>query len=155
GPALGTNYTYNVPLNLTMLSPPQGAINIYEIRDHGTDVLGGTRGPQPTPPEYRGRADWQHQQEIIEGLYFTGQIAYVSDMNFLEEYYKQQWDTGQNHETFVNLAWNWRNIGAQGLVEYRLSRPWIEETQWLPRVDGEVMGQSFLDMFVYNAHGSV
>src|SRR5207245_214895 len=57
-------------------------------------------------------------------------------------------------ETFAHLEWVQRNYWAAGLVEYRLDRQWVEETQWLPRLDGGLLGQSFLDLFVYNAHAS-
>src|SRR5262249_35896948 len=129
-------------------------IKIFGIQDHGMDILGGFRGPQPTPPDFRSRAGWRHQQEIIEGLYLQTQIVHLSDKNFLEQYYKQEFDMGPNQETFANLAYIQRNYWLAGLAEYRLDRSWIEETQWLPRLDGGIIGQSFLDMFVYNAHAS-
>ena len=151
GPAIGTDYIYNLPPASPSLSPTMGLIKLYGINDQGVDILGGDRGPQPTPPEFRGRAMWRHQQEILEGLYFQGQVAYLSDMNFLEQYYKYEFDTGPNQETFAYLTWNQRNLWAAGLAEVRLQRPWIGETQWVPRLDGALVGQSFFDLFVYSA----
>ena len=31
---------------------------------------------------------------------------------------------------------------------------WMTRTEWLPKVDGAVVGQSFWDLFVYNARAS-
>src|SRR5439155_12340651 len=94
GPGFGTDYNYAVPGAAPGLaSPARGILRAYGINDRaGTDVLGGNRGPveDPLPPGFRGRAFWRHQQEIADGLYFQGQLAYVSDQNFLEQYYKQE-----------------------------------------------------------------
>jgi hypothetical protein len=154
GPALGSDYNYNLPAAKPGLAPTVGLIRLYGINDNGTDLLGGDRGPQLPPPTFRGRASWRHQQEVLEGVYFQGQIAYLSDQNFLEQYYKQEFDLGPNQETFVYLSGNRRNLWAAGLAQYRLDRPWIAETMWLPRVDAAIVGQSFFDLFVYSAKGS-
>ena len=132
----------------------EGMIKLYGIHDEGVDILGGNRGPEPVPPDFRGRAGWRHQQEILEGLYFQGQVAYLSDKNFLEQYYKNEFDLGPNQETFAYLTWNRGNSWASGLAEVRLERPWVPETQWLPRLDGALIGQSFFDLFVYCARAN-
>ncbi len=155
GPAIGSEYDYNIPATDNGLAPPTGFVHFYGIQDHGTDILGGNRGPQPVPPVDRGWFTWRHQQEIIQGLYFQGQIGFLSDQNFNEQYYKQDFDQGPNHETFGYLTWNAGNFWTSGLVDYRLDQAWLERTQWLPRADGAWIGQSFLDMFVYNTHGSL
>ena len=79
------------------------------------------------------RAMWQHQQEITEGLYFQGQLGLLSDKNFLEQYYKNEFDMGPNQETFAYLTWQRRNFGASALIEDRFNRQWVSETNWLPR----------------------
>src|SRR5204863_6417456 len=78
-------------------------------------------------------------------------IEYVSDKNFLEQYYNNEWNFGPNHETFAYATYQHQQFWASGLVMPRLGRNWIAQTQWLPRVDGAVVGQSFWDLFVYNA----
>ena len=154
GPAIGTDYLYRVPSATPGLSPTEGMLKLYGISDQGIDILGGNRGPEPVPPDIRGRALWRHQQEIIEGLYFQGQAAYLSDKNFLEQYYKYEFDTGPNQETFAYLTWNDGNFWASGLAEARVHRPWVGETQWLPRLDGALVGQSFFDFLVYSARAN-
>lgn len=156
GPAIGTDYLYTLPPAPGGLAGPQGLVKLYGMSDRGEDILGGFRGPEPTHPDFRGRALWRHQQEILEGMYFQGQVAYLSDKNFLEQFYKQEFDFGPNQETFAYLTWQRGVWGAAGLAEYRLDRPWVEETQWLPRLDGAVTGKTFLnDLFVYSATGNV
>ncbi len=156
GPAAGTSYVYRVD-GAEPNAPPVGSglIKLYGISDTGVDLLGGNRGPEPAQPSLRGRALWRHQQEVIEGLYFQGQLALLSDKNFFEQFYKNEFDTGPNQETFAYLAWQRRNFGATLLVEDRVARQWVGETNYLPRVDGHLLGQTFLDdLFVYSARGS-
>ncbi len=156
GPALGTDYTYMLPPSEMGLAGTSGLLKLYGIQDRGVDILGGYRGPEPTPPDFRGRVLWRHQQEILQGLYFQGQVAYLSDKNFLEQYYKQEFDVGPNQETFAYLKWQQGIVGASGLAEYRLERDWVGETSWLPRVDGSLTGLTFLDdLFVYSARGNL
>jgi hypothetical protein len=154
GPALGTDYLYKLPGSTPGMWGSEGTIKLYGIHDQGVDVLGGNRGPEPIPPEFRGRAGWRHQQEILEGLYFQGQVAYLSDKNFLEQYYKNEFDLGPNQETFAYLSWNAGNWWASGLANVRLERPWVPETQWIPRLDGALIGRSFFDLFVYDARAN-
>ena len=157
GPAVGSRYTYTVRGNEPG-GPPIGAglAKIYGIYDRADeDILGGFRGPEPNPPDLRGRVLWRHQQEVTQELYFQGQLALLSDRNFFEQYYKNEFDLGPNQETFAYLAWQRRNFGATLLAEDRIGRQWRTETNWLPRVDGHLMGQTFLDdLLVYSARGS-
>ena len=155
GPAAGTNYEYNLrPPGEGFASPGRGFFQLYGVSDNGVDVLGGSRGPEPIPPVFRGRARWMHQQELMEGMYFQSQIAFLSDKNFHEAYYKNEFDTGPNQETFAYLTYQRRQFWSGALVDPRLAREWIAQTQWLPKVSGAVTGQSFLDLFVYNARAS-
>lgn len=154
GPGIGTDYLYSLPGVTPELTGTEGMLRYYGIWDDGFDVLGGNRGPQEIPPYYRQRFLWRHQQEILRGLYFQGQIAYLSDQNYLEQFYKNEFDLAANQETFAYLTWNQRQFWAAGLTEVRFDRPWNAETQWLPRLDGAVIGQSFFDLFVYSARAN-
>ncbi len=156
GPAFGTDYIYRIPTS-ELGEPPvgNGMIKLYGIDDDGFDLLGGYRGLEPDPRGFRGRALWRHQQEVTDRLYFQGQFAYLSDKNFLEQFYKQEHDRGPNQETFGYLTWQNRNYGVSGLVQERMGRDWITSTNWLPRVDGHLLGQTFLDdLFVYSARAN-
>lgn len=156
GPALGTDYLYTVPARVE--NDPaigSGFVRLYGLSDQERfDILGGTRGQEPTNPEYRGRALWRHQQEIGTEFYFQGQAAFLSDKNFLEQFYKNEFDMGPNQETFAYLQWQRRNFGATALVEDRVTRQWVTETNWLPKVDGHLIGQTFFsDRLVYSLRG--
>ena len=154
GPAAGTDYSYRIPRRDDGFTPGEGLVRLYGISDGGVDVLGGYRGTEPNHPSVRGRGLWRHQQEILEGLYFQGQVAYLSDQNFFEQYYKQEFDYGPSQESFAYLTWQQDNLWASGLVLPRLGQNWMTRTEWLPRVDGAWIGKSFFDLLQYNTRAS-
>src|SRR6185437_13845712 len=57
-------------------------------------------------------------------------------------------------ESFAYLTGQTRNLWASGLVLPKLGQNWMTRTEWLPRVDGAVVGQSFWDLFSYNARAN-
>lgn len=151
GPGVGTDYNY-----VNLFGPAYknvGAITAYGLYDKtDTDVLGGYRGPQPEHPRFRGRIQWVHNQDIYEeGTAFTryqGQFAYLSDNNFYEQFYKLRFDQDPNAETFAYLYGGIGNFAWSGLGEVNVNRPWVTETQWLPRANAALIGESFFDTFV-------
>ncbi|MBM3978865.1 MAG: LPS assembly protein LptD [Planctomycetes bacterium] len=156
GPAAGTDYTYRLP-GAEPGEPDRGVgfVKLYYLAEKGFDLLGADRGADQVRPPNRGRAIWRHQQEVADGLYFQGQLAYLSDKNFLEQFYKQEFDLGPNQETFAYLAWQRRNFGATALAEARINREFVSETNALPRVDAHLIGQTFFsDRFVYDMRAS-
>ncbi len=159
GPALGTDYDYALrpaePDAPGAYSPGRGFVRLYGLSDGGVDNIGGNRGTQYVPGTLRGRAQWRHMQEVFDpDTYFQGQVSYLSDQNFLEQFYKAEFDLGPNQETFAYLTHRYRNLWGSVLAEPKLGRNWNTQTQWLPRVDGAVTGQSFWDLFNYNARAN-
>ena len=156
GPGLGSDFTYRNLFGDTLGN--NGAIGVYGMGDKGVDVLGGFRGPEPEHPRFRGRAIWTHNQDLFEDgtSYgrFMGQAAYLSDKNFFEQFYKLRYDSDPNQETFAYLYGASGNFSWSALGEVNVNRPWVTETQWLPRVDGALTGQSLFDLFLYSARGS-
>ena len=174
GTGLGTRYDYNGrdllglagPRDpLTGLTPrPEwdqpftGFARAYGINDKGLDNLGPDRGVPPPKPDTRGRIQWQQRGDLFESgttyLRATAQAEYLSDPNFLEQYYKQEFDFRPNQETFLNLAAGSGNVWGNLLLQKNISRPWVTETNSLPRVDAALIGQD-LGPFTYTAKGSL
>lgn len=176
GPALGTDYNYigtdlfglAGPINpLTgrperpeFNQPYSGLVRLYGIHDTGEDVLGGDRGPILDHPDFRYRAQWRHNQDVYErGTTFVRlltQVQRFSDQNFFEQYYKIEYDMQPNQETFAYLYGATGNLGGSLLAQANWERDWITETEWLPRGDGYLIGQSFLgDRLNYTARGDI
>lgn len=151
GPGVGTDFNY------TNLFGPAfkntGAFTAYGLHDKATqDLLGTFRGFEPRFPEYRGRVQWVHNQDLYEvGTAFArlqAQVAYLSDNNFYEQFYKFRFDQDPNPETFVYLYGGVGNFAWSGLAQKNFNRPWVTETEWLPRLDAALIGQSFFDTLV-------
>src|SRR5262249_53714239 len=96
----------------------------------------------------------QNVQDLPAGFTIQTQVSALSDKNFLEQYYKNEFDNDINQETFLYVKQQQRNWAWTFIVEPRI-RDWVTETEWLPRADGYVLGQSFFDIFTYNARASV
>jgi hypothetical protein len=148
GPALGTFYNYTGEDFLGIPGQYNGVFKLYGLRDHGSDILGGGRGgPHPL---WRGRLFWDDQRDLPYGFTALTQVSLLSDKNFLEQYYKPEFDTKPNQETFVFLKNSQGTWGSNLLVEPYL-RNWVTETAWLPKAEGRILGWSFLDRFTYDA----
>src|SRR5581483_6696592 len=155
GPALGSEFDYSGKSFFSLPAHLTGIVKAYSIYDTGTDQLGGGRGPDDHHPNGRGRLLWQQNvQDLPEGFTLQSQVAPLSDKNFLEQYFKNEFDTGFNQETFAYLKQQQGNWAWSLLVQQDI-RNWVTETSWLPRADGYLIGHSFFDIFTYNAHGSL
>jgi hypothetical protein len=156
GPALGTNFDATEGDFFGLPAKAVTYVKAFGIKDDGTDQLGGGRGQFDNHPEWRGRLLFRENvQDLPDGFSFQAQASALSDKNFLEQYFKLEFDDETNQETFLyvkqqpegaNYAWT-------ALAQPHL-RDWVTETQWLPRADAYLIGQSFFDRLVYNAWAS-
>ncbi len=153
GPAIGTMGEYAGRNMWGLEGRYTGDFKLYGIWDHGIDILGEFRPLLPRPDTFRGRVFWQHYHELPAGFKFQGQASYLSDPNFLESYYKPEFDLERNQETFAYLTRQRENAAFSLLVKPNI-RSWVTETAWLPYADGTLIGESFLDRFTYNARAS-
>jgi hypothetical protein len=153
GPGLGTTLDYGGDEFLGFNGHNAGTIKLYGLYDKGVDILGGPRTGEPHPA-WRGRLFMRHIQDLPDGWQFMGQLSLLSDKNFLEQYYKPEFDLETSQESFVYLNKHAEFLGGSLLVEPRM-RSWVTETAWLPRAEGQVVGWSPLDLLTYNARTSV
>jgi hypothetical protein len=156
-----------------------GYFNIWGLRDFGNDVLGpgpavitnniaaGKKGFQridvPAFQDFRGRLIFRHMQRFLpddeehryEDFRAQVEVAYLSDRNFLEEYYKRLFDVGMDQETVGYLIRQKENWAWSVWAEANL-QSWYTDTQWLPRVDYYRLGDSlFSNWFTYFQHSGV
>jgi len=157
-----------------------GYFDIWGLKDSGNDVLGsgpavvtqgppgaGKRGYQraDVPPfqEIRGRFNIRHMQRFLpdddehhfEDLRLQLELAYVSDRQFLEEYYKRLNETGMDQETLGYLQYQKNNWSWDLWAEANL-QTFNTDTQWLPRVDYYRLGDSlFNNRINYYQHSGV
>ena len=122
-----------------------------------------TGGGDPPFQSERGRFNIRHFQRflpddddhIFEDVRLQLEVAYASDRNFIEEYYKQLFDTGSDQETLAYGQWQKDNQYANIWTEANLQN-WYTDTQWLPRVDYYRLGDSLFDnLFTYYTHSGM
>ncbi|MEQ8849059.1 organic solvent tolerance protein OstA [Botrimarina sp.] len=144
GLGYGTSYDYVVDSFAGARGPAIGAADLWFISENGLDNLGFGRRDIVPEEKFRGRAFWDHRQDILDGV-FAGwtsqaQVGWISDRTFLEQYFEQEWDESAEQPTGLRLR---RRIGVQSLsVEANAQvNEFFTVTQWLPRLDHWVMGQ--------------
>ena len=102
GPALGSEFDYKGKDLFGLTCNYEGLVKGYGIYDGAKDILGGNRGDFESHPKLRGRLLWQQNvQNLPEGFSVQSQFSALSDKNFLEEYYKIEFDQGLNQESYL------------------------------------------------------
>lgn len=122
-----------------------GRILGYIIDDHGEDRLGrlSSRKDLEPPQEIRGRFRWQHKQFLPYNWQLATEISYASDKNFIEQYYRSEFNTDKEQETVVHLKRIERNFGLAFLGKARLN-DFANEVEELPTAEFHWTGESFL-----------
>ena len=152
GVGFGTELNYNRPGFLGLPGIARGQSKAWYINDNGTDNLGRGRRNLTPEEEFRGRSILNHRQNFAPGFQLRAEFGYISDRNFLEQYYERQWDTQKDATTGI---WLERNIGTHS---YNLTadvqiNDFFTQTSWLPRLDHFNLGRAFgNDRFVLNSH---
>src|SRR5262249_1367947 len=151
GPVVGTNFDYSSKEFLGLPAKHEGFIAADAMYDRNFDILGG---PRPVndfgPPNFRGRLEWRDgASNLPEGFQLQSQAYLWSDRNYLEQYFKREFDTEVNQGTFVYLKQQQGNWAWTGQVEGRPLR-WMTQTESLPRLDGYLIGASLVDRLTSN-----
>lgn len=137
-------------------NPFYGGFLASYIYDHGTDNLGLDRRSL-VPPDYnRGRINLRHRTLLSPDTIFQGEIGFVGDRNYLEQYYESEFDRGKDQETLGYLKHTEENWAGSLLLRATVN-PFEYNTQWLPRGDiyalGEPIGDSFLNWSMHSSIG--
>lgn len=154
----GTAYQYGVDSFAGFLGPAEGRADLWAIDDGGVDNLGFLRRSIQPEASYRGRAFWNHRQNVTDGL-LEGWIAqvevgWISDRTFLEQYYEAEWDDNKDQATGVRFRRLFDNQSFLVEANARVN-DFFTQTQWLPRADHYLMGQELLgDSMTWFAHTS-
>ena len=121
----------------------RGFLKSWFINDDGLDNLGADRRAVPLEETFRGRVFGRHRLETPAGYHLTAEAGWISDRNFLEQYYEQEWDTEKDLSTgleFKHIIGN----GAWSVTADARVNDFFTQTEWLPRFDHFQLGQSFL-----------
>jgi hypothetical protein len=118
----------------------------YIIDDSGKDTLGrddSRRNLEP-PQDLRGRFHWQHRQFLPYDWQLTTEVGYLSDGNFLEAYYRDEFYLDKEQETLIHLKRIEDNWGLAFLGKWRINN-FADQLEELPSAEFHWTGQSLLN----------
>jgi hypothetical protein len=155
GPAIGSEAAYEGTTSLFAVPVRyDGVADLYYINDRGSDNLGLGRRSLPTEDDNRGQALWRNRLRTPDGSWIRSELGYISDRNFLEQYYENDWDEGKDHETLLEIGQQRDNRTATGLLRRRLN-DFENTTDWL-RGDLTLLAEPLLgDWLTWSTHTSV
>ena len=131
GPGIGTAVDYS---GTNDLGSYQGkGIGMYQY-DNGNDNLGLDRRNLIPESRNRGEITYRHRQNLPADASLFGEIGYLSDRNYLEQYNEVRFDTDKDVETVLGAR---QDMGAySAMVWGRADLNGFEATtDWLPRAD--------------------
>lgn len=133
----------------------QGNGTLYYQYDGGFDNLGRDRRQLIPADTNRGEASLRHRQQLPGGALVFGEIGFLSDRNYLEQYHESRFDSDKDVETLLGIR---QDLGAySGTLWGRTDLSGFEaNTQWLPRADVYSFSQPLFEgLFYWNMHSSV
>jgi len=139
GPAAGVNVEYE-------RDDYFGDFTGYMIHDRGEDRLGRTpdrRNLEP-PRKLRGRLGFQHRHFLPDDWQLTAGLSYLSDRNFLEQFYRSEFNLETGHETYLHATRKQDNWGLSILGKGRINN-FMSELEELPTVEYHLAGESVFD----------
>ena len=145
GPGLGTAVDYS---GANDLGSYQGnGIGMYQ-RDSGNDNIGLDRRNLVPDTRNRGEINFRHRQNLPGDALIFGEIGYLSDRNYLEQYNEVRFDTDKDVETVLGAR---QDMGAySAMVWGRTDLNGFEATtDWLPRADLYSFSKPLFNGLVY------
>ncbi|MBN1910128.1 MAG: LPS-assembly protein LptD [Pirellulales bacterium] len=136
----GTTFTYARPDFFGLGGPAAGLADYWGINDRGEDNLGRGQRRLPLDKNYRYRLFWQHRQRLSDRWQLSAELGWISDRNFLEQYYEREWDELKDESTGVELRHAKDNVTWSFTADARLNG-FFTQTEWYPRMDHFCLGQ--------------
>jgi hypothetical protein len=115
----------------------------YAIADDGTDRLSRSQKSVEFSEDVRGRLKWQHRHFLPFGWQLTAEASYLSDTNFLQQYYRSEFNVGKEQETLLHLKRIEDNWALSLLGKARIN-DFLDKVEEMPTGQFHWTGQSFL-----------
>ena len=155
GVGLGSEFSYRRDGLFGLPGVAQGQYKSWFINDSGLDRLGQGRFNLEPEEELRGRIRLDHRHTFAPGFSLRAEVGYISDRNFLEQYYEREWDNGKDATTGLWLERNQGTVSDNLVADIQVN-DFFAQTTWLPRFDRFRIGQSlFNDRAVWHNHSQV
>jgi hypothetical protein len=139
----GTKFGYDRPGFFDPAGRSQGFIDAWYIDDHGVDNLGLDRRTLTFPQAGRGRTLGRFQEDLPDDWQLRLELGEVTDRNFLEQYYQQEWEEQKDQVDRLGLRHTWDNMSLELSASVNAD-PFFTQTENLPRLDHYWLGQPLL-----------
>lgn len=154
GPAIGTQGNYSGTDFFGLEGPYFGKGLFYYINDSGLDNLGADRRALQPEEDNRYRMSLRHRQKLGYNIDVTGELGLISDRNFLEQYWENEFDQDKDEETLLYLRQLNENTAWTGLFRPQVNN-FENTTEWLPRGDFYVLSEPlFNGAMTWSSHSS-
>ncbi|GJM23963.1 MAG: hypothetical protein DHS20C16_03780 [Phycisphaerae bacterium] len=150
GPAAGVDLDYETDDSF-------GLFRGYFVNDTGKDNLGGRFRNLEPDSETRGRFTIRHREYLPDDWQLSFELSYISDRNFLEEYFEQEFDKSKEQETVLFLKKQRDNWAFTAQLQYRIL-DFLTQTERLPELTFRLIGEpvgDFATFFSENRAGAV
>lgn len=157
GPAIGGSGTYRGTDLFGIPGQYWGQSLLYYVHDTGRDRLGNVgRLDLPLGTNNRYWINERHKQYLPFNMEFRGEIGILSDRNFEEQYFEQQYDTGKDVETLGYLKQQYDDNQAWSAMIQPRTNDFFVMTQWLPQLEHYLLGERLLgDVFTWYGHNEI
>ena len=140
GPAIGVDVDYE-------RENYYGLVKSYLIHDAGEDSLGDDRETEDYSG-VRGRFLTRHRQYFEDDWEFTLELSYISDSQFLEEFFESEYDNGKEQETLLRLKKQRDNWAFAATLQARIL-DFTTQTERYPDFAFFVEGKSLADRLTW------
>ncbi len=123
--------------------PINGQIDFWGIYDWGKDNLGEGRRSVVPEQKYRYKLNTQARHVFSNGLELTAETGILSDRDFMQEYFKDDWFLKKSPATGLQLRQEIGNLSWDIALDAKVNN-FYTETQQLPRADLYWLGESLL-----------
>ena len=118
GPGLGINSRFRLPDQPNA----HGSLQSFIMYDDGTDQLGANRDNLPLSSHVRGFVSGRYQQDLSRQWTLAVQGSYISDENFLEQYFQNEYATAPEQQTSIDLRQQHDTEGFTIIGKWNLNR---------------------------------
>ncbi|MDA0834698.1 MAG: hypothetical protein O3A29_15610 [Planctomycetota bacterium] len=154
GPGVGTKGDYIFEDLFGMPGLSSGLGTLYYVHDTGSDNLGLDRRSINPETNDRWRTLLRHHQDLPDDWDLFGEVGVLSDRNFLEQYFENDFDEDKDQETLLYARKRFENWG--GTLFARPNIDGIETTtEWYPKADLYGLGEPLFDgLLNWSSHSS-
>ena len=128
----------------------------YYVHDDATDNLGMDRRSVKFDDSNRGRLFWRHRHELPHDIFVNAELGWISDRNFLEQYYENEFDRDKDNESLLYVQQNFDTNWSGAILGRPQVNDFENDTQWLPKGDLYGLNEPLLDgLLTWTSHSSM